>query len=390
MKVEAKSIDEIKPYENNPRDNDDAVDAVANSIKEFGWQQPIVVDNEGVIIAGHTRYKAAQKLGLKHVPVVVADNLTPDQVKAYRLADNKTAELADWNMDLLNDELDQIRDIDMSDFGFDDLDSLELEDADTAKDDNFDEATPTEPKSKPGQIYQLGRHRLMCGDSTNKSDVKELMGGYQADLLLTDPPYNVDYTRKTKTAMKIVNDHLKDDDFYKFLYSAFDCAKENMKDGAAYYVWYASSQAINFRRALNDAGMKVRQQLIWEKNQIVIGRQDYQWQHEPCLYGWNEDGSHAWYSDRKQSTVLHFDKPQRSDLHPTMKPIPLFDYQIKNSSKSGDIVLDLFGGSGTSIMACEQDGRTCYTMEFDPKYVDVIINRWEEFTGEKAKLIQEK
>lgn len=390
MKVEAKSIDEIKPYENNPRDNDDAVDAVANSIKEFGWQQPIVVDNEGVIIAGHTRYKAAQKLGLKHVPVVVADNLTPDQVKAYRLADNKTAELADWNMDLLNDELDQIRDIDMSDFGFDDLDSLELEDADTAKDANFDEATPTEPKSKPGQIYQLGRHRLMCGDSTNKSDVKELMGGYQADLLLTDPPYNVDYTRKTKTAMKIVNDHLKDDDFYKFLYSAFDCAKENMKDGAAYYVWYASSQAINFRRALNDAGMKVRQQLIWEKNQIVIGRQDYQWQHEPCLYGWNEDGSHAWYSDRKQSTVLHFDKPQRSDLHPTMKPIPLFDYQIKNSSKSGNIVLDLFGGSGTSIMACEQDGRTCYTMEFDPKYVDVIINRWEEFTGEKAKLIQEK
>ncbi|MES5142499.1 DNA modification methylase [Lactobacillus crispatus] len=392
MKVEAKSIDEIKPYENNPRDNDDAVDAVANSIKEFGWQQPIVVDNEGVIIAGHTRYKAAKKLGLKHVPVVVADNLTPDQVKAYRLADNKTAELADWDMDLLNEELDQIRDIDMSQFGFDDLDSLELEDADTAKDDNFDEATPAEPKSKSGQIYQLGRHRLMCGDSTNKSDVKALMGGYQADLLLTDPPYNVDYTGKTKTAMKIANDHLKGDDFYKFLYSAFDCAKENMKDGAAYYVWYASGTPMSyvFNKALNDVGMKVRQQLIWEKNQIVIGRQDYQWQHEPCLYGWNEDGSHAWYSDRKQSTVLHFDKPQRSDLHPTMKPIPLFDYQIKNSSKSGDIVLDLFGGSGTSIMACEQDGRTCYTMEFDPKYVDVIIKRWEEFTGKKAKLIQEK
>lgn len=387
MKVEAKSIDEIKPYENNPRDNDDAVDAVANSIKEFGWQQPIVVDNEGVIIAGHTRYKAAKKLGLKHVPVVVADNLTPDQVKAYRLADNKTAELADWDMDLLNEELDQIRDIDMSQFGFDDLDSLELEDADTAKDDNFDEATPAEPKSKSGQIYQLGRHRLMCGDSTNKSE-----GGYQADLLLTDPPYNVDYTGKTKTAMKIANDHLKGDDFYKFLYSAFDCAKENMKDGAAYYVWYASGTPMSyvFNKALNDVGMKVRQQLIWEKNQIVIGRQDYQWQHEPCLYGWNEDGSHAWYSDRKQSTVLHFDKPQRSDLHPTMKPIPLFDYQIKNSSKSGDIVLDLFGGSGTSIMACEQDGRTCYTMEFDPKYVDVIIKRWEEFTGKRAKLIQEK
>ena len=390
MKVEAKSIDEIKPYENNPRDNDDAVNAVANSIKEFGWQQPIVVDNEGVIIAGHTRYKAAQKLGLKHVPVVVANNLTPDQVKAYRLADNKTAELADWDMDLLNDELDQIRDIDMSDFGFDDLDSLELEDADTAKDDNFDEATPTEPKSKSGQIYQLGRHRLMCGDSTNKSDVKELMGGYQADLLLTDPPYNVDYTGKQKSKMKIDNDHLENDEFYKFLSSAFSNAKQVMKAGAAYYVWYASSQAINFNKALNDNGLKVREELIWKKNQIVMGRQDYQWQHEPCLYGWNEDGSHAWYSDRKQSTILSFDKPQRSDLHPTMKPIPLFDYQIKNSSKAGDIVLDLFGGSGTSIMACEQDGRTCYTMEFDPKYVDVIIKRWEEFTGKKAKLIQEK
>ena len=390
MKVEAKSIDEIKPYENNPRDNDDAVDAVANSIKEFGWQQPIVVDNDGVIVAGHTRYKAAKKLGLKHVPVVVADNLTPDQVKAYRLADNKTAELADWDMDLLNDELDQIRDIDMSDFGFDDLDSLELEDADTAKDDNFDEATPTEPKSKSGQIYQLGRHRLMCGDSTNKSDVKELMGGYQADLLLTDPPYNVDYTGKQKSKMKIDNDHLENDEFYKFLSSAFSNAKQVMKAGAAYYVWYASSQAINFNKALNDNGLKVREELIWKKNQIVMGRQDYQWQHEPCLYGWNEDGSHAWYSDRKQSTILSFDKPQRSDLHPTMKPIPLFDYQIKNSSKAGDIVLDLFGGSGTSIMACEQDGRTCYTMEFDPKYVDVIIKRWEEFTGKKAKLIQEK
>lgn len=207
---------------------------------------------------------------------------------------------------------------------------------------------------------------------------------------MTDPPYNVNYTGKQESQMKIDNDHLEEDDFYKFLYSAFNCAKENMKAGAAYYVWYAAGTSTSyiFSKALNDAGMKVRQQLIWKKNQLVMGRQDYQWQHEPCLYGWNEDGSHAWYSDRKQSTVLNFDKPQRSDLHPTMKPIPLFDYQIKNSSKAGDIVLDLFGGSGTSIMACEQDNRTCYTMEFDPKYVDVIINRWESFTGEKAELIQ--
>lgn len=189
--------------------------------------------------------------------------------------------------------------------------------------------------------------------------------------------------------MTIKNDRQSDDDFYQFLFATFKNAKDNMKSGAAYYVWYASIEAANFNLALNNNGLKVRQELIWAKNQMIIGRQDYQWQHEPCLYGWNEDGTHSWYSDRKQTTILRFDKPQRSDLHPTMKPIPLFDYQIKNSTKSGDIVLDLFGGSGTSIMACEQDNRTCYTMEYDPKYVDVIIDRWEQFTGEKAKLIQE-
>ena len=215
------------------------------------------------------------------------------------------------------------------------------------------------------------------------------MGGNKSELILTDPPYNVGYTRKQKSQMTIKNDKKTDDDFYQFLSSAFKNAKENMKSGAAYYVWYASSEASNFNSALNNNGLKVREELIWVKNQMVLGRQDYQWQHEPCLYGWNEDGTHAWYSDRKQTTILRFDKPQRADLHPTMKPIPLFDYQIKNSTKSGDIVLDLFGGSGTSIMACEQDKRTCYTMEFDPKYVDVIINRWEQFTGEKAKLIEE-
>lgn len=213
--------------------------------------------------------------------------------------------------------------------------------------------------------------------------------GVQADLLLTDPPYNVGYTGKQKSKMTIKNDRQSDDDFYQFLFATFKNAKDNMKSGAAYYVWYASSEAANFNLALNNNCLKVREELIWAKNQMVIGRQDYQWQHEPCLYGWNEDGTHSWYSDRKQTTILRFDKPQRADLHPTMKPIPLFDYQIKNSTKSGDIVLDLFGGSGTSIMACEQDNRTCYTMEYDPKYVDVIIDRWEQFTGEKAKLIQE-
>lgn len=388
MQVKTVSIDKIKPYENNPRNNDDAVDAVANSIKEFGWQQPIVVDNGGVIIAGHTRYKAAKQLKLKEVPIVVADNLTEEQVNAYRLADNKSGELATWDDDELQEELDKILDIDMTDFGFD-LET-ELED-DEVIDDDYEEEIPEEPKSKLGQVYQLGRHRLMCGDSTKPEDVEKLMGGVKADLLLTDPPYNVSYVGKQKSQMKIENDNQNSDDFYKFLLSAFEAAKDNMKSGAVYYVWYAAGTSTSwiFSKALDDVGMEVRQQLIWRKNNLVMGRQDYQWQHEPCLYGWTNGGSHSWYSDRKQTTILNFDKPQRSDLHPTMKPIPLFDYQIKNSSKSGDIVLDLFGGSGTTLMACEQNGRNAYLMEFDPRYVDVIIDRWEKFTGNTAKLIQE-
>ncbi|MBD8087048.1 ParB N-terminal domain-containing protein [Limosilactobacillus sp. c11Ua_112_M] len=385
MQVQSMKIDEVKPYPNNPRNNDDGVEAVANSIKEFGWQQPIVVDKDNVIIVGHTRYKAAKKLGMKEVPVVVANNLTPEQVKAYRLADNKTGELTDWDMSLLDDELGDIADINMSDFGFD----LDIpEDKEEVQEDDFDEEVPEEPKSKLGQIYQLGRHRLMCGDSTKPEDVKKLVGGVQCDLLLTDPPYNVAYEGKQESKMTIKNDRQEDDEFYKFLFNAFSAAKENLKQGASFYIWYASSEAANFNNAANNAGLSVREELIWEKNNLVMGRQDYQWKHEPCLYGWVEGGSHSWYSDRKQTTVMHFDKPQRDDLHPTMKPVALFDYQIKNSTKSGDVVLDLFGGSGTTIMACEQDGRNAYVMEYDPKYVDVIIKRWEDFTGKKAELIE--
>lgn len=386
MQVQSMKIDEVKPYPNNPRNNDDGVEAVANSIKKFGWQQPIVVDKDNVIIVGHTRYKAAKKLGMKEVPVVVASNLSDEQVRAYRLADNKTGELTDWDMSLLDDELGDIADIDMSDFGFD----LDIpEDDEEAQEDNFDEEIPEEPKSKVGQIYQLGRHRLMCGDSTNPKMVKKLVGGVQCDLLLTDPPYNVGYEGKQSSKMTIKNDRQEDDKFYKFLFDAFSVAKDNLKQGASFYIWYSSSEVVNFTNAANNSGLSIRENLIWEKNNIVLGRQDYQWKHEPCLYGWVEGGSHSWYSDRKQTTVMHFDKPQRADLHPTMKPVALFDYQIKNSTKSGDVVLDLFGGSGTTIMACEQDGRNAYVMEYDPKYVDVIIKRWEDFTGKKAELISE-
>lgn len=392
MEVRNLKIGEIKPYENNPRNNLDAVDATANSIKEFGWQQPIVVDKDMVIIAGHTRYLAAKKLGYDTVPVVVASNLSNEQVRAYRLADNKTGELAEWDFKLLDTELQDILDIDMSDFGFE----LDISEDEEVKEDDFDEEVPEEPKSKLGQIYQLGRHRLMCGDSTNSESIKKLLGGVQADLLLTDPPYNVDYSSKdfggkdskTRINNQIANDKMTPDEFYKFLFSVFSNAKDNLKSGASFYIWFSDSATVEFNNAANNSGLMVKETLIWEKNNFVLGRQDYQHKHEPCLYGWVKGGSHSWYSDRKQTTILNFDRPLNSNFHPTMKPVALFDYQIKNSTKSGDVVLDLFGGSGTTVMACEQNGRNACVMEYDPKYVDVIIKRWEDFTGKKAKLIE--
>ena len=395
MDIKQIPITDVVPYDKNPRNNDGAVESTANSIKEFGWQQPIVVDKNNIIIVGHTRLKAAEKLKLETVPVLVAENLSEEQVKAYRLADNKTGELADWDMALLNEELEGIAELDMDDFGF------ELaEDSEEVVDDDFDVEVPDEPTSKLGQIYQLGNHRLMVGDSTDTKQVEALMGGQQADLLVTDPPYNValgmggsvDEARKRHRrtdGLVIMNDKMEDSKFREFLVSVYTAAKNNMKAGASFYIWHADSERFNFEGAAKDVGWQVRETLIWNKNSITLGRQDYQWKHEPCLYGWNEGGSHAWYSDRKQSTVLNFDRPTSSKLHPTMKPVPLFDYQIKNSSKQGDVVLDLFGGSGTTMIACEQNGRHAYLMELDPKYADVIITRWEEFTGKKAELIQE-
>lgn len=395
MDIKQIPITDVVPYDKNPRNNDGAVESTANSIKEFGWQQPIVVDKNNIIIVGHTRLKAAEKLKLETVPVLVAENLSEEQVKAYRLADNKTGELADWDMALLNEELEGIAELDMDDFGF------ELaEDSEEVVDDDFDVEVPDEPTSKLGQIYQLGNHRLMVGDSTDTKQVEALMGGQQADLLVTDPPYNValgmggsvDEARKRHRrtdGLVIMNDKMEDSKFREFLVSVYTAAKNNMKAGASFYIWHADSERFNFEGAAKDVGWQVRETLIWNKNSITLGRQDYQWKHEPCLYGWNEGGSHAWYSDRKQSTVLNFDRPTSSKLHPTMKPVPLFDYQIKNSSKQGDLVLDLFGGSGTTMIACEQNGRHAYLMELDPKYADVIITRWEEFTGKKAELVQE-
>lgn len=378
------ALKDLKPYENNPRKNDDAVKYVAESIKEFGFKVPIVIDKDNVIVAGHTRYKAAKKLGMTEIPCIIADDLTDEQIKAFRLADNKVAEKAEWDFDLLNTELDDIIDLDMELFGFED--ALQ-DDAEEAVEDEFEVELPAEPKSKLGDIYQLGDNRLMCGDSTVLEDVEKLMGGVQADMLLTDPPYNVNYEGKTKDKLKIKNDKMDNDNFRQFLIDAFSNADMVMKPGAVFYIWHADSEGYNFRGACFDVSWTVRQCLIWNKNSMVMGRQDYQWKHEPCLYGWKEGAGHLWASDRKQTTVINFDKPTRNDMHPTMKPIPLFDYQIKNNTKGGDVVLDLFGGSGTTIMACEQNGRRGYSMEYDPRYVDVIVDRWEKFTGAKAVLL---
>lgn len=377
-------LKKIKQYEKNPRKNDEAVGPVAESIKEFGFKVPIIVDKDNVIVAGHTRYKAAKRLKLKEVPCIVADDLTEEQIKAFRLADNKVGEIAEWDFDLLNMELESIS-FDMSSFGFNILNEEEKE----IEEDDYDLEEKLknieEPKSKYGDIYQLGNHRLMCGDSTKIEDVEKLMNGNKVDLLITDPPYNVNY--EGGNGLKIKNDNMDNDNFRKFLTDAFSTADSVMKEGAVFYIWHADSEGYNFRGACFDNNWKVRQCLIWNKNSMVMGRQDYHWKHEPCLYGWKDGASHLWASDRKQTTILDFDKPTKNAEHPTMKPVKLFDYQIKNNTKKDDIVLDLFGGSGTTLITCEQNGRISYNMELDPKYVDVIIDRWETLTGEKAILL---
>lgn len=389
-------IADLVPYDKNPRRNDMAVDDVAESMEQVGYITPIVIDENRQILAGETRCKALKKRRVKRDKVLQVFGLTEEQKKKYRLLDNKVGEIAEWDPELLAGELEEV-DFGDFDFGFDELMAelmAELTDSSeddaplsTAVEDDADIVLPEEPKAKRGDIYQLGRHRLMCGDSTDPADVARLMGGVQADLLLTDPPYNVNY--EGGTGLTIQNDNMEDAAFRKFLRDAFQCADSAMKPGAAFYIWHADSEGYNFRGACHDIGWQVRQCLIWNKNALVLGRQDYQWKHEPCLYGWKGGASHTWLSDRTQTTVLDFDKPTRSEIHPTMKPIGLFDYQIRNSCPVGGAVLDLFNGSGTTIMACEQNGRSAYTMELDPRYVDAAIARWEEFTGNKAVLVRE-
>ncbi len=412
---------DLKPYENNPRINEDAVDLVAASIDEFGFKQPIVVDKDLIIIAGHTRWKAAQKLGLETVPCIQADDLTPAQVKAYRLADNKVAEAAQWDLDALQFELEGLDNMgfDMEPFGFE----TETFTEQIAEDDNFEAELPTAPMTRSGQLWLLGKHRLMVGDSTKRQDVEKLCSDATVDMVVTDPPYNIDYTGGTKDAMKIENDNWGDDEgFIEFLKAAFENMRDQLKAGGSFYIWYASTQSKNFLEAAERAGLNIRQTLIWNKNTFSLGRQDYQWKHEPCLYGWKDGAAHYFVNTRnlatviedaenqdiddmkkdelkkllksilggvQEATVLDEKKPTKSELHPTMKPIPLIARQIKNSSRTGENVLDLFGGSGSTLMACEQLGRRCFMMEYDPHYADVIIKRWEDYTGEQAVLIED-
>lgn len=378
-------ISEVKPYERNAKKHDKKqIENVMESIRQFGFVQPVVVDKNNVLVIGHCRYAAAKRLKMKQIDAVRVESLTEEQVNKLRLLDNKLNE-SEWDIELL---LEDVPALDWDGFDIDwNLPELEGDEPEVVEDEPPE--PPKEAKTKPGDLYQLGRHRLLCGDATKPEDLERLMNGQRADLYLTDPPYNVDYVGKTKDALKIENDSRGDSEFRELLVNSFMAAKECMKAGASFYIWHADSEGFNFRGACRDVGWTVRECLIWKKNSMVLGRQDYQWQHEPCLYGWNEGGSHAWYSDRKQTTILEFDRPTKNKEHPTMKPVKLFDYLMKNSSKKDDIVLDTFGGSGTTIIACEQNGRCGYSTELDPKYCDVIVERWEKLTGEKAVLLKE-
>lgn len=391
MTIVNKSLTELIPYARNSRThNDEQVSQIMASIKEFGFTNPILTDGKDGIIAGHGRLMAAQRLGIEEVPTIELSHLTEAQKKAYIIADNKLALNSGWDEEMLKIELQELHDIgydiDLIGFTDEELEDMDidlegdLKVIDESKADDVPEVVEN-PVIKLGDLIELGNHRLLCGDSTKEDDVKKLMGGVLADMLLTDPPYNVAYEGKTADALTIKNDSMDDLKFRAFLTDAFKSADSVMKQGAVFYIWHADSEGYNFRGACKDSGWKVRQCLIWKKQTLVMGRQDYHWKHEPCLYGWKEGAGHLWNTDRKQTTILEFDRPQRNDIHPTMKPVDLFEYQIGNNTKGQDIVLDLFLGSGTTIIGCENMGRNGYGLEYDPRYAQVIIQRWCDYTS---------
>ena len=397
-------VSSLIPYARNSRTHsDEQVTQIAASIREFGFTNPVLIDSNGTIIAGHGRVMAAKKVGLVEVPCLRLEHLSPSQIRAYVIADNKLALNAGWDDEMLKAELLTLQEegfnTDLTGFSDDELNALlnsEIVKGQTDPDEVPE--PPVEPITKLGDIWVLGNHRLMCGDSTNIDSAKRLMRDDLADLLITDPPYNVDMTaknemlqkagkaRKDESTFGIQNDKMSNDDFRQFLRDVYSTANSAMRDGAVFYIWHADSEGYNFRGACIDVDWKIRQCLVWVKSVFAIGRSDYHWKHEPCLYGWKDGAAHYWGSDRTQTTVLNFNRPSRSTEHPTMKPLELFEYQIGNSSKPNDVVLDLFGGSGTTAIACERLSRKARLMELDPKYCDVIVKRWEDFTGKKAVL----
>lgn len=390
LQIDYEQVEALLPYAANSRTHSEAqIAQIAASIKEFGWTNPILIDGDNTIIAGHGRLLAARKLGMEEVPIICLDHLTKAQQRALVIADNQLALNAGWDMDMLSAEIESLKleDFDLGLLGFDDAfldDLLENEPTDGLTDEDAVPEAPEQPKTVLGDVWVLGNHRLMCGDSTSVDAMQKLTEGRLVDMWLTDPPYNVAYEGKTKDALTIQNDSMSDDNFRQFLCDAYTAADAVMKPGAVFYIWHADSEGYNFRGAAKDTGWQVRQCLIWKKSVMVMGRQDYHWRHEPCLYGWKDGAAHLWASDRKQTTILEFDKPSRNGDHPTMKPVELFEYQMLNNTKGADIVLDSFGGSGTTMIAAEKHGRYARLMELDPKYCDVIIKRWQEFTGQKA------
>ena len=430
----------LKPYERNAKQHGkDQVERIARSIRELGFLSPCLIDQDMNVIAGHGRIMAAKTIGMETVPCVFVEGLTEEQRKAYILADNRLTEMGEWDMDLVQQELAALADadFDISMTGFDP--DLRFDDSmGQIQDDGWTEADEKaeEPRSRVGDIYQLGEHRMMCGDSTDPEMVAALMNGEKADMMVTDPPYNIglggdesgsaqsnDKTSKRRKKQNdgafLLNDNLEEKEFVEFLTKAMMNAKDALREGGAFYVWYATRTTEQFLDGMRRAGLEVKQILIWVKSHFTLGRQDYQWQHEPCLYGWKDGAAHYFVDSRKQSTVvedmmpdlahmkkaemeallkeiyaeetetdvIHESKPNVSELHPTMKPMKLIARQIRNSSQPGEKVLDLFGGSGTTLVACEQMDRRCFMMEFDPHYADVIVDRWEKMTGKKAELV---
>lgn len=378
------ATEKLVPYVNNARTHSaEQIMKLRSSLREFGFINPIIIDKDYNIIAGHGRLMAAKDEGIREVPCVFVDYLTEAQKKAYILADNRMALDAGWDEELLKVEIEalQAEDFDLGLTGFDEKELASFFDADNdVHEDDFDVDAELEkpPVTKTGDVWLLGRHRLVCGDSTKEETYTTLMKGEQANLVVTDPPYNVNYQG---AAGKIKNDNLQNDQFYTFLLSAFTCMEKAMAKDASIYVFHADTEGLNFRKAFDAAGFYLSGTCIWKKQSLVLGRSPYQWQHEPCLYGWKKNGKHQWYSDRKQTTIWEFDKPQKNGDHPTMKPVPLIAYPIKNSSMTNCIVLDSFGGSGSTLIACEQTGRICRTIELDEKYCDVIVKRYIEQVG---------